>query len=61
MENSEVFDRLVKELDPIERRDLLKKLEPEKSVIAEPMIDKEMEPEIDLEKEYYSLGIISGA
>ena len=57
MENSEVFDRLVKELDPIERRDLLKKLEPEKSVIAEPMIDKEMEPEIDLEKEYYSLGM----
>jgi len=57
MEKSEVFERLVKELDPIERKELLDKLTPDEVIEAEPMLDKELETEIDLEKEYYSLGL----
>lgn len=57
MENSEVFERLVKELDPIERKELLEKLTPDKEIEAEPMIRKESEADFDLEKEYYSLGL----
>ena len=59
MERSEVFDRLVKELDPIERKELLDKLTPDKIIEAEPMIRKEKDQDVDLEKEYYSLGFIS--
>ncbi len=58
MSDSEIFDRLVKELDPLERKELLDKLAPNKVIVSEPMLEKESEKEFDLEKEYYSLGLI---
>ena len=58
MGESKVFDRLVKELDPIERKELLEKLEPKEVFVVEPMIKHVEEEDIDLEKEYYSLGFI---
>ncbi|MBI9106909.1 MAG: hypothetical protein JEZ04_09200 [Spirochaetales bacterium] len=59
MDESGTFEKLVRELDPVERQELLKKLTPAEIVSAEPLIRKEPEQEIDLEKEYYSLGLIS--
>ncbi len=59
MEGSEVFDKLVRELDPIERKALLDKLTPDEVFESEPLVRKEHEIEIDLEKEYYSLGFLS--
>lgn len=59
MGESEVFDKLVKELDPIERKQLLEKLEFSQTYEAEPMIRKASEEEMDLEKEFYSLGFLA--
>ena len=59
MSESEVFDRLVRELDPLERKELLDKLTPNATIVSEPMIKKEAAVEIDLEKEYYSLGFVA--
>ena len=59
MKESEVFEKLVRELGPVERKELLEKLTPVETVAAEPLIRKEPEEEIDLEKEYYSLGLLN--
>ena len=59
MGESEVFGKLVRELDPVERKALLEKLTPKKAVQAEPLIRKEPEEDYDLEKEYYSLGLMT--
>ena len=48
MGESEVFNKLVKELDPIERKQLLEKLEFSQTYEAEPMIRKAPEEEMDL-------------
>jgi hypothetical protein len=43
----------------VERKELLEKLTPIEKVSPEPLIKKIPEEEIDLEKEYYSLGLLS--
>ena len=52
-----MFEGLVRELTPIERKELLEKIEPAVEVNAEPLISGKPDEEIDLEKEYYSLSL----
>ncbi len=57
MKDKDVFNRLVLELTPVERKELLSKIGPVE-VFQEPMIDFSRGEEVDLEKEFYSMGFL---
>ncbi|MDC7126477.1 MAG: DUF5312 family protein [Spirochaetales bacterium] len=59
MDNSETFDKLVRELNPLERRELLDKLTPETVIEAVPMVEFELEEKVDLENEYNELSFFN--
>ena len=59
MEESDVFVKLVRELDPVERKELLGKLTTSETVKVEVLIEPEADPVWNPDTEYQSLNLLS--